>query len=169
MPGDRRPYRPGAETPVRSPLEADPISSAPLLELGPTRRPEDLLPVEAESGRIVPEIGDAPAREAFADRREQALVHPPAVHERRLAAFRGRLHAREQEMQRPPVVERVLVVPKDVLARRVEDRRVDAAADALPRVLAVVPKEFSAYRRGDPLEAGDGHRAEPAKEDRAVS
>src|SRR5205085_960855 len=117
----------------------------------------------------VTNVHDLTLGEATAYRRVEKTEDASAVDERCLAAARGRFRAAEPNLRGPTLVEGVLVVPEELPLGRVEDRRVDVAADAAARVLAVLVEEVGAEGRGEPLEVrGRGH-VEAAEEDCAVA
>src|SRR5215218_1657759 len=153
---------------VLLPLELHRGVAADLLDLGPLRGLEELLPAHVYAVGEVADVHQPLLGELRDDAWVKKLVDLAAVDDGRLAAARGGLRAEEPLLERPAPQVRALVVEEDGLVGRVGRGLVDLLALALARQVAVIAEEFGVDGLRELLEVGDRVELEVSEEDRAV-
>src|SRR5262249_37251737 len=154
---------------VRSdPLELGSGGATDLFDPRPVLRPVEALPRDIEPLGVVADVEQSLLPEAPSELRIQSCVDLAAVHDRRLAALSGRLHAAKGDLPGPAVHVRALVVKEDRLIGGIRRRSVDLAAHRLARQISVLSEQLRAERRREPLELGGRAEPEPPEENRAV-
>src|SRR5215212_6124643 len=129
MPGCHRSHLLCPQGISASPLEVNFRGAAVLLHCVPLFGLESVLPGESQTGAVVADVHIFLLHEALPDAWVEAKEHPARVRDRRRAASRGRLLAKETDSKRERLVVRLLGVRKDIQARRVIRRRVNTTTD----------------------------------------